>query len=45
MGNTYVWLDRKLIHEKGPVLGLDIDDDFESMSRRPLLEITFDSED
>ena len=29
MGNTYVWLDRKLIHEKGPVLGLDIDDKFE----------------
>ena len=38
MGNTYVWLDRKLVHDKGPVLGLEIDDDFESMSRKELCE-------
>ena len=38
MGNTYVWLDRKLVHETGPVLGLEIDDDFESMSRKQLCE-------
>ena len=36
MGNTYVWLDRKLVHETGPVLGLEIDEDFEVMSRREL---------
>ena len=36
MGNTYVWLDRRLVHETGPVLGLEIDEDFESMSRREL---------
>ena len=38
MGNTYVWLDKKLIHDKGPVLGLEIDEDFESMSRTQLSE-------
>jgi len=38
MGNTYVWLDTMLVHEKGPVLGLDIDEDFEGMSRKKLCE-------
>ena len=28
MGRTYVWLDKKLDHPEGPVLGLKIDDDF-----------------
>jgi len=36
MGNTYVWLDKKLVHPDGPVLGLEIDDDFASMSRYEL---------
>lgn len=36
MGNVYVWLDRKLEHPKGDVLGLKIDDDFASMSRYDL---------
>jgi len=30
MGNVYVWLDKKLVHPTGPVLGLEIDDDFAS---------------
>ena len=38
MGHTYVWLVKKLIHEKGPVLGLEIDEDFEGMSRKELCE-------
>lgn len=36
MGNVYVWLDKKLVHPTGPVLGLEIDDDFASMSRYEL---------
>ena len=36
MGNTYVWLDKKLVHPDGPVLGLEIDDDFAKMSRYEL---------
>ena len=36
MGNTYVWLDKQLVHPTGPVLGLEIDDDFASMSRYEL---------
>jgi hypothetical protein len=36
MGKTYVWLDSKLDHPKGPVLGLEIDDDFAIMSRYEL---------
>ena len=36
MGNTYVWLDKKLDHPEGPVLGLKIDDDFAAMSRYEL---------
>ena len=31
MGNAYVWLDKRQTHELGPILGLEIDDDFESM--------------
>lgn len=38
MGNTYVWLDTMLVHETGPVLGLDIDEDFEGMTRKKLCE-------
>ena len=36
MGTIYVWLDSKLPMEKGPILGLEIDDDFEGMTRREL---------
>tara|TARA_R100000152_G_C6761765_1_gene185939 strand:+ start:119 stop:379 length:261 start_codon:yes stop_codon:yes gene_type:complete len=36
MGSTYVWLDKKLEHPDGPVLGLKIDDDFAGMSRYEL---------
>ena len=36
MGNTYVWLDKKLDHPTGPILGLEIDDDFAGMSRYEL---------
>jgi len=36
MGNVYVWLDRKLEHPKGEVLGLKIDDDLAKMSRYDL---------
>lgn len=36
MGSAYVWLDKKIVHETGPVLGLAIDDDFDSMSRYEL---------
>lgn len=38
MGKAYVLLDKQLIHDKGPVLGLDIDDDFQEMSRKELCE-------
>ncbi|QDP59591.1 MAG: hypothetical protein GOVbin1753_24 [Prokaryotic dsDNA virus sp.] len=36
MGSVYVLLDRRLTHPKGPILGLEIDDDFEAMSRYEL---------
>ena len=36
MGNAYVWLDKRQIHETGPIMGLKIDDDFEAMSRYEL---------
>tara|TARA_Y100000590_G_scaffold366753_1_gene426311 strand:- start:81 stop:344 length:264 start_codon:yes stop_codon:yes gene_type:complete len=36
MGNAYVWLDKRQIHEGGPIMGLQIDDDLESMSRYEL---------
>ena len=38
MGNAYVWLDKKLVHEKGPVLGVKIDEDFARMTRRELCQ-------
>jgi hypothetical protein len=31
MGKSYVWLDKRQTHESGPILGLEIDDDFEAM--------------
>tara|TARA_R100000656_G_C3949075_1_gene128090 strand:- start:900 stop:1142 length:243 start_codon:yes stop_codon:yes gene_type:complete len=36
MGAIYVWLDAKLPKEEGPILGLEIDADFEDMTRREL---------
>lgn len=36
MGHIYVWLDSKMPPVTGPILGLEIDDDFEAMSRREL---------
>tara|TARA_R100001015_G_C4614854_1_gene170770 strand:+ start:115 stop:414 length:300 start_codon:yes stop_codon:yes gene_type:complete len=36
MGNVYVWLDKGLEHPTGPILGVEIDDDFEAMGRREL---------
>ena len=36
MGNLYVKLDKTLEYDTGPILGLDIDKDFESMARYEL---------
>jgi len=36
MGRVYVILDSFLKNEGGPILGIEIDDDFEKMSRREL---------
>lgn len=36
MGNWYVKLDKTIEHERGPILGLDISEDFENMSRYEL---------
>lgn len=36
MGRVYVLLDKQLTHPKGAILGLDIDADFEAMSRYEL---------
>ena len=36
MGNIYVWLDKGLVHPKGAILGYNIDNDFETMSRQEL---------
>ena len=36
MGRVYVILDSFLKDEGGPILGLEIDDDFEKMNRREL---------
>jgi len=47
MGNAYVWLDKRIEHETGPIMGLEIDDDFEAMSRYELcrhIEKKFDLE-
>jgi len=48
MGTVYVLLDKMLKHEKGSILGIEIDEDFESMSRRDLskyIEAKFGWED
>lgn len=36
MGHVYVYLDSKMPPETGPILGLEIDSDFEKMTRREL---------
>ena len=36
MGKVYVFLDKFLKHENGSILGTEIDDDFEKMSRKQL---------
>lgn len=36
MGHVYVYLDSKLPPQTGPILGLEIDADFETMTRREL---------
>ena len=36
MGNAYVWLDKRQTHEGGPIMGVEIDADFEAMSRYEL---------
>tara|TARA_A100001391_G_scaffold191651_1_gene165193 strand:+ start:321 stop:590 length:270 start_codon:yes stop_codon:yes gene_type:complete len=36
MGRVYVFLDRFLTHEDGPILGIEIDDDFQKMNRHQL---------
>ncbi len=36
MGKVYVFLDKFLKHENGSILGTEIDDDFEEMSRKQL---------
>ena len=36
MGKSYVWLDKRQTHESGPILGLEIDGDFETMGRYDL---------
>ena len=38
MGSTYVWLDKKLDHPDGPVLGLKIDDDLYTEYLQPGVE-------
>ena len=48
MGRVYVFLDRFLTHEDGPILGIEIDDDFEKMNRHQLcryIEAKFGWED
>jgi len=44
MGMIYVWLDSFLPNEKGPILNLKIDPDFEEMDRKELcnhIEVKF----
>ena len=36
MGNLYVWLDKKVDHPEGAILGIDIDDDLAKMTRYEL---------
>jgi hypothetical protein len=38
MGRVYVILDSFLENEGGPILGIEIDDDFEIMNRRQLCQ-------
>ena len=48
MGKVYVILDKMIKHKTGPILGIDIDEDFESMSRKQLcryIEVKFEWED
>ena len=48
MGTVYVLLDKMLKHEEGPILGIEIDEDFQKMSRKELcryIEIKFGWED
>ena len=47
MGSAYVWLDKKQTHVDGPIMGLEIDAEFEAMSRYELcchIEDKFDLE-
>ena len=48
MGRVYVILDSFLKNEGGPILGIEIDDDFENMSRKELcryIEVKFGWDD
>jgi len=38
MGRVYVILDSFLKNESGPILGIEIDEDFEQMSRKQLCQ-------
>ena len=42
MGRVYVILDSFLKNEGGPILGIDIDTDFENMSRKELCQYVED---
>ena len=42
MGRVYVFLDSFLKNEKGAILGIDIDTDFENMSRKELCQYVED---
>ena len=42
MGKVYVFLDSFLKNEKGSILGIDIDTDFENMSRKELCQYVED---
>ena len=42
MGRVYVILDSFLKNEGGPILGIDIDIDFENMSRKELCQYVED---
>ena len=42
MGRVYVFLDSFLKNEGGPILGIDIDTDFENMSRKELCQYVED---
>ena len=41
MGNLYVKLDHTLEYEKGPILSLDIDEDFENIYGRSIKSSDF----